>query len=88
MVKKTELAKSTLGGIMIWEMSYDTQGDLSLMKALYQTLEAGNCPVTTFFRDEDGDGFGNMAKPFQACEAPEGYVANMDDKDDTKAGVH
>ncbi len=88
MVKKTELAKSTLGGIMIWEMSYDTQGDLSLMKALYQTLEAGNCPVTTFFRDEDGDGFGNMAKPFQACEAPEGYVANMDDKDDTNAKVH
>ncbi len=88
MVKKTELAKNTLGGIMIWEMSYDAKNDLSLMKALYQTLEAGNCPVKTFFRDEDGDGFGNMAKPFQACEAPEGYVANMNDKDDMNAKVH
>lgn len=88
MVKKAELAKNSLGGIMIWEMSYDTKGDLSLMKALYQTLEAGNCPVTTFFRDEDDDGFGNMAKPFQACKAPEGYVANMNDKDDSNAKVH
>ena len=88
MVKKTELAKKTLGGVMIWEIAYDTTGDLSLMKALYQTLEAGNCQVRTFFRDEDGDGFGDMSRPIQACEAPEGYVANMDDRDDKNPRVH
>jgi len=88
MVKKTELAKNTLGGIMIWEIAYDTEGDMSLLRALSQTLEAGNCPVVTFYKDEDGDGFGNMTKPFQACSAPEGYVTNMDDKDDANAKVH
>lgn len=87
-VKKTQLAKNNLGGIMIWEIAYDTEGDLSLLRALSQTLEAGNCPVVTFYKDEDGDGFGNITKPFQACSAPEGYVTNMDDKDDTNANVH
>lgn len=87
-VKKTQLAKNNLGGIMIWEIAYDTEGDLSLLRALSQTLEAGNCPVVTFYKDEDGDGFGNITKPYQACSAPEGYVTNMDDKDDTNANVH
>jgi len=87
-VQKVELAKKTLGGVMIWEIPCDTKGDLSLLRAMDQTIKAGDCPVTTFFRDEDGDGFGNMAKPFQACSAPEGYVANMDDKDDTNPKKH
>jgi hypothetical protein len=29
-----------------------------------------------------------MYIPFQACSAPEGYVANMDDKDDTNPKKH
>ena len=87
-VKKTEMAKKTLGGVMIWEIPCDTKGDLSLLRAMDQTLKAGDCAVTAFFRDEDGDGYGNMAKPFQACSAPEGYVANMDDKDDTNPKIH
>jgi hypothetical protein len=29
-----------------------------------------------------------MTKPFQACTAPEGYVANMDDKDDANKKIH
>ncbi len=87
-VKKTQLARNNLGGIMIWEISSDARGDLSLLRALSQTLEAGSSPVATFYRDEDGDGFGDMAKPYQALTAPEGYVANMDDKDDTNPKVH
>ncbi len=87
--QKAVLAKkSSLGGVMIWELACDTHGDLSLLRALDQTLKAGDCAVTSFYKDEDGDGFGNPAKPFQACSAPEGYVANMDDKDDTNAKVH
>ena len=80
--------KSALGGVMIWELSCDTYGDLSLLKALDQTLKAGDCDVMSFYRDEDGDGFGNPAKPFQACAAPPGYVSNKEDTDDTNPKIH
>lgn len=87
--QKVGLAKkSALGGVMIWELACDTHGDLSLLRALDQTLKAGDCAVTSFYRDEDGDGFGNLTKPFQACAAPEGYVPNRDDADDTNAKIH
>jgi chitinase len=87
--RKTMLAKkSALGGVMIWELACDTHGDLSLLRALDQTLKSGDCEITTFFRDEDGDGFGNPAKPLQACSAPEGYAANMSDTDDANPKVH
>ncbi len=87
-VRKTELAKKKLGGIMIWEISCDMPGDLSLLRALDQTLKARNCSVVTSYRDEDGDGYGNFAKPFQACTVPTGYVSNRDDADDTNARKH
>ena len=83
-VRKTALAKKLLGGVMIWEISSDSVGDLSLLRAIDQTRKAGDCTVNTFYKDEDGDGYGSMAKPFQACTAPEGYVTNMDDRDDSK----
>jgi chitinase len=87
--KKTVLAKkSSLGGVMIWELASDTHGDLSLLRALDQTLKAGDGEVKTFYKDEDGDGFGNPFKPIQACTAPKGYVGNMDDKDDANPKVH
>lgn len=80
--RKTEMAKMDLGGVMIWEISYDTlNSDLSLMRALDQTIQAGDCEVKTFYKDEDGDGLGDPSRPFQACEAPEGYVDNRDDTD-------
>ena len=87
-VKKTQLARQKLGGVMIWEIASDTTGDLSLLRALDQTIKAGNCEVKTFYKDEDGDGFGDLTKPFQACEAPAGYVADNRDTDDSKAKVH
>ncbi|HPH84890.1 MAG TPA: hypothetical protein PLC48_05495, partial [Ferruginibacter sp.] len=36
-------------------------------------------PNTTYFRDADGDGFGNTAINVLACSAPTGYVTNADD---------
>jgi len=81
-VKKTELAKKTLGGVMIWELASDVHGDLSLLRALDQTIKAGNCEVSTFYGDADGDGFGDLNKPVNACEAPKGYVTNSLDMDD------
>ena len=84
-VRKTSMAKKDLGGVMIWEISYDTlNSDLSLMRAMDQTIQAGDCEVTIFYKDEDGDGLGDPGKPFQACEAPEGYIDNRDDLDDAK----
>ena len=79
-VRKTELAKKKLGGIMIWEISLDTlNSDLSLLRALDQTIKAGDCAVKTYYQDADGDGLGNPSHPLQACELPEGYVENRDD---------
>jgi chitinase len=86
-VQKTELAKKQLGGIMIWELACDTTGDMSLLRALYQTLKAGDCAVTSFYKDEDRDGFGNPSKPVQSCDAPDGYVTNREDADDTNPKI-
>jgi alpha-tubulin suppressor-like RCC1 family protein len=38
--------------------------------------------LSTFFRDGDGDTFGDPTMTVQACEAPDGYVANGDDCND------
>jgi hypothetical protein len=73
---------------MIWEISSDSKADLSLLRAIDQTLKAGDCEVATFFKDEDADGYGDMAKPFQACTHPDGYVSNMDDRNNSDPKIH
>ncbi len=42
----------------------------------------------TFYRDVDGDGYGNGAISVQACSAPAGYVANNTDCNDTDPTVN
>lgn len=42
----------------------------------------------TFYRDVDGDGFGDNKQWKAACVKPAGYVAANTDCDDTKAAVH
>jgi hypothetical protein len=44
--------------------------------------------LTTWYRDADGDGYGNGAVTTQACSVPSGYVANATDCDDTRSTVH
>jgi len=39
MKKKTQLAMKSFGGIMIWEISQDTTGELSLLRVIDQTLK-------------------------------------------------
>ena len=41
--------------------------------------------LTTYYRDQDGDGFGNPAMTQSACSAPAGYVANNTDCNDNNA---
>ncbi|MCU0253703.1 MAG: MopE-related protein [Acidobacteria bacterium] len=44
--------------------------------------------MTRFYRDWDGDGFGRADDGWSACTAPEGYVADATDCDDSRAAVH
>jgi hypothetical protein len=44
--------------------------------------------ATDFFRDVDGDGFGDPSILVEACTAPAGYVANAADCDDAQAAIH
>jgi len=43
---------------------------------------------TTYYRDMDGDGFGNPAVTQIACSQPGGYVTNNSDCDDTNAAIN
>ncbi|MBL4669648.1 MAG: discoidin domain-containing protein [Flavobacteriales bacterium] len=43
---------------------------------------------TTFYADLDKDGFGDINSTIKACEAPNGYVDNRTDCDDTNAGIN
>ncbi|MBN2800350.1 MAG: hypothetical protein JXX28_14515 [Deltaproteobacteria bacterium] len=42
----------------------------------------------TWYADGDGDGFGDGGAATAACEAPEGYVAQQGDCDDSSAAFH
>jgi hypothetical protein len=44
---------------------------------------------SVFFADADGDGFGNQSDSVTGqCRAPEGFVDNLDDCDDSSAAIH
>ena len=44
--------------------------------------------LTTFYRDADGDGFGDSGDTQEACSAPAGYVATSGDCDDTDNSIN
>ena len=41
-VKKTQFAMESFGGIMIWELAQDAQNELSLLKAINKTIVSGS----------------------------------------------
>jgi hypothetical protein len=43
---------------------------------------------TTYFRDADGDGYGNLSSSTQTCSLPSGYVTNNRDCDDSDPNEH
>ncbi|MDA8693245.1 YHYH protein [Saprospiraceae bacterium] len=45
-----------------------------------------SCTETTWFEDADGDGLGNPDVTVDACDQPDGFVADNTDTDDTNAG--
>ena len=38
--------------------------------------------ATTWYRDADNDGFGNLNDPLLSCTQPDGYITDMSDCDD------
>lgn len=55
------------------------QGDFRLVSYLYKNTTCFN----TWYKDQDSDGFGDINEVVELCEAPDGYVANSDDCDDS-----
>ena len=55
--------------------------------ALPDHLRHGDFSPSNFYADADGDGFGDPATGVPACTAPEGYVDNGGDCDDTDIDV-
>jgi hypothetical protein len=89
-------SRMTCGGVSGWlACSPATYG------AAYQAVEAScdgldnDCDGatdegvrTTWYRDADGDGHGANGSTTTACTRPVGYVASLDDCDDTRASVY
>jgi hypothetical protein len=48
----------------------------------------GASDMTTYYRDADGDGYGNASDSIEADSAPAGYVTDNTDCDDTNAAVN
>jgi Putative metal-binding motif len=48
-----------------------------------------NLPLFTYFRDTDGDGFGDFFTPLDTCRStpPDGFVTNSLDCDDSEPGI-
>lgn len=46
------------------------------------------CIPRIFYRDSDGDGYGNSTTTFSDCTRPEGYAENNGDCDDTNDAIH
>ncbi|QZT38173.1 hypothetical protein K5X82_04545 [Halosquirtibacter xylanolyticus] len=89
--KKTHRSMELFGGVMVWSYEMDVNSDMSLLKVINQVVDAGlkeGAEIKTFFADEDGDGYGNIYKPLQAYEPPQGYVLNRKDLNDRDTSVH
>ncbi|GJM36204.1 MAG: hypothetical protein DHS20C18_52050 [Saprospiraceae bacterium] len=44
--------------------------------------------INTYYADTDGDGYGDVLNTVEACTAPNGFVANNTDCDDTNGAIH
>ncbi len=88
---KSQLALKRAGGIMIWELGQDDFSGLSLLKAVDESLAAGDCgndSIVTYYLDSDQDGFGDIYHPIQACNQPSGYETNRTDCNDTDGSIY
>ena len=52
-----------------------------------RTINYSITPPSTWYADNDGDGYGNASVSTTNCSQPAGYVSNDDDYDDTTANI-
>ncbi|MBK8700922.1 MAG: HYR domain-containing protein [Saprospiraceae bacterium] len=52
------------------------------------TFTVSSCGTSVFYKDQDGDGYGNADSVEVACIQPPGYVANGDDCNDSYSGLN
>lgn len=53
-----------------------------------EAIDEESQDFTTFFVDSDADGYGSDDETVEACEAPDGFVDNDSDCDDTNPEIH
>lgn len=51
-------------------------------------LDTGDCVTSTWYRDADGDGFGDASATEESCLQPAGYTADASDCDDAHANAY
>ncbi len=80
-----EVNNVTGSGTLIVVATNATTGCIANMTGFVAIM---SLPATTWYRDQDGDGFGSAGNSIQACGQPGGYVANASDCDDVYATVN
>ncbi len=51
-------------------------------------VDEGATDVATWYRDDDGDGYGDASRDLEVCEQPSGYADNDTDCDDTDSSIN
>ena len=78
----------TIQGISIGMNINDIPGNTDASNAVIITKTINCCVPVTFYRDSDGDGYGNPNSSMQSCSAPGGYVSNKQDCNDNNPAIN
>lgn len=66
----------------------DANGNTSEFSAEIPVTASGQCTMDIFYADKDSDTYGDPNDSVEACEAPQGYVSNSEDCDDSDPSIH